>query len=48
MGLFLNFNSVGVTLLIATHDLDLVRSLGKRIIRLHGGVLVGDTAVVGR
>lgn len=46
MELFLSFNRVGVTLLIATHDLDLVRSLGKRIIRLHQGVLVGDTAML--
>lgn len=46
MSLFLDFNRVGVTLLIATHDLNLVRSLGKRIIQLHQGTLVGDSAAL--
>ena len=42
MELFISFNQVGVTLLIATHDLDLIRSLGQRIIQLHEGRLIND------
>jgi cell division transport system ATP-binding protein len=44
MRLFERFNEVGVTLLIATHDLDLLERLGHRRIRLEGGRLVGDSA----
>ena len=44
MRLFARFNEVGVTLLIATHDLDLLERLGHRRIRLEGGRLVGDSA----
>jgi cell division transport system ATP-binding protein len=43
MDLFVGFNQVGVTMLIATHDLDLIRSLGQRIIQLHQGRVVTDT-----
>jgi len=43
MELFLQFNQVGVTLLIATHDVDLVNRLGKRIINLRNGRVAGDT-----
>lgn len=43
MDLFIGFNQVGVTTLIATHDLDLIRSLGQRIIQLHQGRVVTDT-----
>ncbi len=39
MGLFQRFNQVGVTVLIATHDLELVRSLGQPVMRLNGGRL---------
>ena len=42
MALFESFNQVGVTLLIATHDLDLVRRLGKRTLVLNGGRLTED------
>ena len=42
MELFLSFNRVGVTLLIASHDLELIGSLGKRILHLHQGALAGD------
>ena len=42
MALFESFNQVGVTLLIATHDLELVRRLGKRTLVLNGGRLVQD------
>jgi len=43
MELFLQFNQVGVTMLIATHDVDLVRSLGKRVIKLREGLVESDT-----
>jgi len=43
MRLFQRFNEVGTTLLIATHDLDLLDRLGHRRIRLEGGRLAGDT-----
>ena len=39
MGLFDQFNQVGVTLLIATHDLELVGRMQKRIISLRSGRL---------
>jgi cell division transport system ATP-binding protein len=44
MRLFERFNEVGVTLLIATHDLDLLDRLGHRRLRLEGGRLTGDSA----
>ena len=40
MQLFCEFNEVGVTVLIATHDIDLIGRLGKRRIRLDHGQLV--------
>lgn len=42
MELFLQFNQVGVTILIATHDVALVESLGQRTIQLRGGRISGD------
>jgi cell division transport system ATP-binding protein len=39
MELFLLFNQVGVTVLIATHALDLVRALGRRVLHLDHGRL---------
>ena len=45
MRLFERFNEIGVTLLIASHDLALVRSMGHREIALADGSLdtrVGD------
>ncbi len=44
MDLFAQFNHVGVTLLIASHDLDLIASMGKRTLTLNQGKLVGDSA----
>jgi cell division transport system ATP-binding protein len=44
MDLFGQFNHVGVTLLIATHDLDLVAAMQKRTLTLSQGKLVGDSA----
>jgi cell division transport system ATP-binding protein len=48
MELFVLFNQVGVTLLVATHDLALVASLGRRVIHLQSGRLVQDGGVDGR
>ena len=51
MTLFENFNQVGVTLLVATHDIDLISPMGKRIQTLDKGQLVHDglkTGVVDR
>lgn len=42
MQLFERFNDVGVTLLIATHDIELIERLGHRRIRLEQGSLVDD------
>ena len=39
MNLFVQFNQVGVTVLVASHDLALIRRLSKRIIRLNKGRL---------
>ena len=41
--LFDRFNQVGVTLLIASHDLSLIRSMGHRIFTLDDGQLVNDS-----
>ena len=39
MGMFTSFNRVGVTVLIATHDIQLLSSMQPRIFRLaHGGL----------
>ena len=41
--LFHGFHQHGVTVLIATHDLRQVERLGKRVLTLKAGELVGDT-----
>lgn len=46
MELFKQFNQVGVTLLIASHDLALVSAMGHRTICLDRGELVGDSGSV--
>ena len=43
MSLFESFNQVGVTVLVATHDLPLISRFRHRIITLHEGRLVGAT-----
>jgi len=43
MGLFERFNQVGVTLLIASHDLALIATLPYRIFTLGAGRLIRDT-----
>jgi len=40
--IFADFNRVGVTVLIATHDLRQVERLGKRTLHLTNGELIGD------
>lgn len=42
MTLFRQFNEVGVTVLIASHDIALIRSLGRRVLTLDQGQLVHD------
>ncbi len=42
MELFLRFNQVGTTVLVASHDLNLIRPMGKRIITLRDGHVVPD------
>ncbi|MBA1445556.1 MAG: cell division ATP-binding protein FtsE [Chromatiales bacterium] len=43
MELFGWFNQAGVTLLIATHNIDLISRMDKRILTLHNGQLVRDS-----
>ncbi len=43
MALFERFNQVGVTLLVATHDLELISRLDKRTLTLEKGRLVQDS-----
>jgi cell division transport system ATP-binding protein len=45
--LFLDFNAVGVTVLIATHDQQLIGRAGKRVLSLSHGELVHDTGARG-
>ena len=44
MRLFARFNEVGITLLIATHDLELIERLDCRRLRLVDGILEADGA----
>ncbi len=46
MQLFRQFNSVGVTVMIASHDLALIRAMGKRVLTLDHGRLARDGALV--
>ncbi len=43
MDLFLQFNQVGVTLLIATHDIELINPLRRRVLKLRQGRLESDS-----
>lgn len=43
MDLFSQFNQVGVTLLIATHDIGLVEAMGQRVLTLSNGQLSHDS-----
>lgn len=42
MDLFTQFNQVGVTLLIATHDISLINQMHKRVLTLNHGQLTQD------
>ncbi len=42
MKLFMRFNEVGVTVLIASHDVQLIRLMGRRVITLDHGTLVAS------
>jgi cell division transport system ATP-binding protein len=42
MNLFRDFGEVGVTVLIATHDIDLISRMGLRVLQLQQGRLAGD------
>src|SRR5258708_1058660 len=44
MRLFRRFQDVGVTVVVATHDLHLVREFGQRVIVLENGHVQGDAA----
>ena len=42
MELFERFNQVGVTVIIATHDVDLLNNFGHRVVALRGGAVFQD------
>ncbi len=44
MGLFRDINSHGTTVIIATHDRDLIRRMGRRVIALDHGRLAAAGA----
>lgn len=46
MKLFREFNQVGVTVLIASHDWALIRSMGARVLTLEQGQLIHDGVLV--
>jgi cell division transport system ATP-binding protein len=48
MALFRRFQNVGVTILIATHDVSLIDRMKLRIMRLEDGSLADDGASYGR
>ena len=45
MKLFREINSHGTTVMVATHDRDLIRSMGRRVIALERGRLVSAAGV---
>ncbi|MDT8449237.1 MAG: cell division ATP-binding protein FtsE [Wenzhouxiangellaceae bacterium] len=44
MRLFVTLNELGTTVLIATHDLELIKRLGRRTLKLQKGRMVDDRA----
>ncbi len=44
MDLFRQFNQVGTTVIVASHDRDLIEDMGERIIELSNGAIVRDGA----
>jgi len=47
MKLFSDFNKVGVTVLVASHDLDLISRLPYRVIELDHGVIKSGAETLG-
>ena len=48
MNLFGQFSQVGVTVLIATHDIALINEMGRRTLKLdHGRLVAGGAPVLG-
>ena len=46
MGIFQDFSEVGVTVLVATHDIALISKLPYRVLTLKNGKLVNDSAAI--
>jgi cell division transport system ATP-binding protein len=44
MGLFAEFQQLGTTVLVASHDLPLIKRMKKRVVVLDHGRLVADVA----
>ena len=44
MGLFAEFRQIGTTVLIASHDLPLIKRMRQRVVVLDHGRLVADVA----
>ena len=44
MSLFVRLQQVGITILIATHDQQLIEAVDSRLLVLENGVLIKDTA----
>jgi len=40
---FRQFHALGTTVIVASHDLALIRSLGERVIALSAGAVVADS-----
>ena len=47
MDLFLEFNQVGVTVLVASHDLGLISEMNRKILFLHNGSIREDASING-
>lgn len=46
MNLFARFNQVGTTVLVASHDVNLIESMGLRMLHLEHGQVVDDRAAI--
>ena len=44
MRLLLQANEAGTTVVVVTHNMEMVRQMGKRVITLSRGVITGDTS----
>ena len=45
MRLLEEINAMGTTVIVITHSMELVRSMGKRVITLHKGMITRDTGI---